>query len=31
MDMDGPFFWVYVFWIYWIISTIDFFNHSSFS
>jgi hypothetical protein len=31
MHVDGLFLWVYVFWICWIVSTIDFFNHFSFS
>ncbi len=31
MDVDDPFVWVCIFLIYWIISTIDFFNHSFFS
>ncbi len=31
MDVDGPSIWVCVLWIYWIVSTIDCFNHSSFS
>ncbi len=31
MGVDGPFVWVCVFWIYWIVSTNDYFNRSSFS